>query len=257
MRKPNINTFPIKKFSFYIGSALLSIFIILIFLNAGKERTIPEISGIPAPTPIAVSYPYPTYTGEFPMSVGTGFPVNQSIPQSPEVQKLFSVVPEIQNNFYIYYNFPNNTFELVLNIGNPDQGLKDFDIFLKKNGIAEISLIKNLEVQKNINIVFKDPSFIPNDNLNPLDLKPYSKEEKDSTPWLKKLFSQLPYKGNNFLFYLEGEYLVLLINKNKYEDSMREFNDYLNLQGFSNLNRERFFVIRAVDSIPDAPTPVP
>ena len=128
---------------------LLTLIIILVFVVIGAILFINfssknnNSSLFPTPTPVSGKTPPNGSSGAF------GPKTPAEIEQSRKSGAVYALIPQIPimgRNFSLYYSFSSDLFILYINPSQKDAGEKEFDDFLKKNGIDSRSWIERLFV---------------------------------------------------------------------------------------------------------------
>lgn len=98
---------------------------------------------------------FPSKNPSAPTTVPGASKADNLIPSSPQdiikmnnqymVGQLIKLTPYNGKNFSLYYSFNDSLFTLYLNPANQNEGNKEFDLFLKKNGIDDRSWFDNLQ----------------------------------------------------------------------------------------------------------------
>lgn len=141
-----------KKIIFLIGASILviawlfiSLFILLRPLSSTQQNSQntqnTQTQTSPTPTPYAEqSEGYKNSTSQI---------NKQSAPliqHDSAVGTLLNKLPYKGTNFSMSYDFDTNSFVVIINKFNQDEGNKEFDTFLKNNGVMDRSWIKNLNL---------------------------------------------------------------------------------------------------------------
>jgi hypothetical protein len=120
--------------------ALLFIVIALIS-SSGKKETILEA---PSPTPFINNAILPTNTetavpNSIPMVIPSDYP-----PNTATISALIENLPYQGTYFSLSYRFSDDSFLLLLNKNNTNEGEIEFENFLKQNGVLNENWLQNL-----------------------------------------------------------------------------------------------------------------
>lgn len=120
--------------------ALLFIVIALIS-SSGKKATILEA---PSPTPFINNAILPTNINTaVPNSIPTVIPSDYP-PNTATISALIENLPYQGTYFSLSYSFSDDSFLLLLNKNNTNQGEIEFENFLKQNGVLDENWLQNL-----------------------------------------------------------------------------------------------------------------
>jgi len=127
--------------AFLLGLALLFIIIALITSSGKKEAT-----RLPSPTPFINKVIAPIITGtavpnSIPIEIPTDYPKNTSA-----ISALIEKLPHEENSFSLFYNFPDDSFSLLLNKTSTVEGEIKFENFLKQNNILDKNWLQNFTI---------------------------------------------------------------------------------------------------------------
>lgn len=122
-----------KKISFYLALVVLSLIIIVFFIDVGKSPPATPIQG-----------PNLKYSEEQRKIWASEAP---QINRDAIVGQLVKKLPYSGKYFKFYFDYPTARFILELDNNHIDEGNKNFDAFLKENKIDERSWIKNIGIK--------------------------------------------------------------------------------------------------------------
>lgn len=116
---------------------MVFLFIIIAFVASSGKKT----GNTPIPRNSVVA---PVNTGTaVPNSIPTNIP--SDYPQNTTtISKLIENLPHTGINFYLSYNYSDDSFLLLLNSAKSASGEAELETFLKQNGILDRSWLKNL-----------------------------------------------------------------------------------------------------------------
>ncbi len=150
-----------KKLLALIIALILVVIGILLYISFSAKNN----SGGPFPTPTPVSGKTPPNGSSGAFGPKTPAEIEQSR-KSAAVYALIPQIPITGKNFSLYYSFSGDLFILYINPSQKDAGEKEFDDFLKKNGIDSRSWIEHLFVTY-ISPTPVPPSFAPTVSVTP------------------------------------------------------------------------------------------
>jgi hypothetical protein len=112
-------------------------FIIIAFITSSGKKT----GNVPIPTNNIVA---PINTGTaVPNSIPTNIPSDYP-KNTTTISKLIENLPHAGINFYLSYNYSDDSFLLLLSSSKSASGEAELETFLKQNGVLDRSWLKNL-----------------------------------------------------------------------------------------------------------------